>query len=186
MSCRTSTPRSFGRIGHRVTGDRRDSSRALAGNSPMSPSMTTLALASRCAPTRKSRLWTLEATVAHYRSPGVIQTTVDRQWQRLSLQGLQGNVQGLGHQAHNTPGPIGPRPTARPSDSSRPAAKWAYGRVEQQRRAHRLAAVLPAYYNTRRPHSALGHQPPASRLSENLITSSRRHQCPPAIYLQTI
>ena len=46
--------------------------------------------------------------------------------------------------------------------------EWAYGRV--WRNSAERTAWLPAflaYYNTRRPHSALGYRPPASRLGGN-------------------
>lgn len=46
--------------------------------------------------------------------------------------------------------------------------EWAYGRTWQH--SAERTAWLPAflsYYNTRRPHSALGHRPPASRLGGN-------------------
>lgn len=46
--------------------------------------------------------------------------------------------------------------------------EWAYGRTWNtgEEREAWLASFL-AYYNARRPHSALGYQPPASRLGEN-------------------
>ncbi|MDB5806871.1 MAG: family transposase [Betaproteobacteria bacterium] len=46
--------------------------------------------------------------------------------------------------------------------------EWAYARsyANSTERTSWLAAFL-AYYNTRRPHSALNHHPPASRLSGN-------------------
>ena len=46
--------------------------------------------------------------------------------------------------------------------------EWAYGRVwvNSAERTAWLPAFL-SYYNARRPHSALGHKPPASRLSGN-------------------
>ncbi len=46
--------------------------------------------------------------------------------------------------------------------------EWAYGRVwrNSAERADWLPAFL-AYYNARRPHSALGYKPPASRLAGN-------------------
>lgn len=45
---------------------------------------------------------------------------------------------------------------------------WAYGRIwaHSDERTAWLPAFL-AYYNTRRPHSALGYQPPASRIAGN-------------------
>lgn len=46
--------------------------------------------------------------------------------------------------------------------------EWAYGRI--WRNSAERTAWLPAflaYYNARRPHSALGYRPPASRLSGN-------------------
>lgn len=46
--------------------------------------------------------------------------------------------------------------------------EWAYGRLWTH--SHERTARLPdflAYYNTRRPHSALGYKPPASRLNDN-------------------
>ena len=46
--------------------------------------------------------------------------------------------------------------------------EWAYGRVwsNSAERTAWLPSFL-AYYNVRRPHSALGHKPPASRLGRN-------------------
>ena len=46
--------------------------------------------------------------------------------------------------------------------------KWAYGRIwaTSDERTAWLPAFL-AYYNARRPHSALGYKPPASRLAGN-------------------
>ena len=46
--------------------------------------------------------------------------------------------------------------------------EWAYGRIwhNSAQRTAWLPAFL-AYYNTRRPHSALGYSPPASRLGGN-------------------
>ncbi len=46
--------------------------------------------------------------------------------------------------------------------------KWAYGRTwnTSDERGDWLPAFL-AYYNIRRPHSALGYNPPASRLGVN-------------------
>jgi transposase InsO family protein len=46
--------------------------------------------------------------------------------------------------------------------------EWAYGRVwlNSRERTAWLPAFL-AYYNARRPHSALGYKPPASRLNRN-------------------
>ena len=43
--------------------------------------------------------------------------------------------------------------------------EWAYGRIwaNSQERTNWLPAFL-SYYNSRRPHSALGYKPPASRL----------------------
>jgi len=46
--------------------------------------------------------------------------------------------------------------------------EWAYGRTWQN--SSERTAWLPSflsYYNTRRPHSAIGHRPPASRLGGN-------------------
>lgn len=46
--------------------------------------------------------------------------------------------------------------------------EWAYGRIwaHSDERTTWLPAFL-AFCNTRRPHSALGYQPPASRIAEN-------------------
>jgi transposase InsO family protein len=46
--------------------------------------------------------------------------------------------------------------------------EWAYGRVwaNSKERTTGLPAFL-SYYNARRPHSALGYRPPASRLGGN-------------------
>ena len=46
-------------------------------------------------------------------------------------------------------------------------AEWAYA-ASYQNHHHRAQALAPwlEYYNKRRPHSALGHKPPASRLTQ--------------------
>jgi hypothetical protein len=48
-----------------------------------------------------------------------------------------------------------------------PARVGLWPRMEQQRGAHRWLPSFLAYYNARRPHSALGYQAPASRIYGN-------------------
>ena len=61
----------------------------------------------------------------------------------------------------------GRAPTERQSDSSRRSLnEWAYERIYGS--SSERTAALPLYlerYNFRRPHGSLGHQPPASRLT---------------------
>ena len=97
----------------------------------MSPSMTTRALAScRCAPTRKSRPWTSWATVAHcFSSPAsqlkrLLTDNGSARYRPL----VQGNVQGLGHQAHLHPALARDQRQAERFIQTC-LREWAYGRV---------------------------------------------------------
>ena len=120
------------------------------------------------------------------RSGVTVKTTVDRQWQRLSLQGLLATCKALGIK-HTHPAPIGPRPTGKAAERfiQTRLREWAFftAGVEQQRRAHRLAAVLPGLLQ--HPQTAFGLGPPALQLPGsvgrtycNLTTSAPIHAGP--------
>ena len=73
-------------------------------------------------------------------------------------------------------------PTARPSASSRPVcASWAYARPFASS-PERTAALSPwlDHYNTARPHAALAHQPPATRLHPSAFLGSTDGAVPPS------
>ena len=104
------------------------------------------------------------------------QTTVDRQWQRLSLQGLQATCKALGIK-HTYTRPHRPQTNGKAERFIQTCLReWAYGRVwnNSAERTAWLPSFL-AYYNTRRPHSAFG--PPASSFPaqwEEPVTASRQ------------
>jgi transposase InsO family protein len=61
------------------------------------------------------------------------------------------------------PAPTGPAPTAKPNDPSRPFKSS--GHTPPSTQDHRALLPWLEYYNYRRPHSALGHNTPASRIT---------------------
>ena len=78
----------------------------------------------------------------------------------------------------SSPDPTAHRPTARPNASIQTITReWAYARAYDS--SAERATFLPSYlhdYNHHRPHSALCHQPPASRLpktADNLLRYNR-------------
>ncbi len=165
----------LGRIaapGHRVTGDPRDHTRRVGwevahvaiddhsrvGFVQMHPDEK-----------RPSAVAFLEAAVAHYRSLGVsIKRLITDNGPAYHSKLFARTCQALGIK-HTFTRHYRPQTNGKAERFIQTFLReWAYGRIW----AHSIerTAWLPAflaYYNTRRPHSALGYQPPASRIAGN-------------------
>jgi len=114
----------------------------------------------------------LEATVAHYRSLGVtVKRLLTDNGSAYRSKAFKATCKALGIK-HTYTRPYRPQTNGKAERFIQTCLReWAYGRVwnNSAERTAWLPSFL-AYYNTRRPHSALGHQPPASRLSgKNLL-----------------
>lgn len=160
------------RPSHRVTGDRRDSvdgagwefahvaidDHSRAGFVQMYPDERKL-----------SAVEFLKASVAHYRALGVpIKRLLTDNGSAYRSRLFARTCQALNIR-HSFTKPYRPQTNGKAERFIQTCLReWAYGRVWQnsQERAQWLPAFL-AYYNARRPHSALGYSPPASRLGGN-------------------
>ena len=108
----------------------------------------------------------LQAAVAHYAALGVRMLTDNGSAYRSRL--FAKACQALGIK-HSFTKPYHPQINGKAERFIKTCLReWAYGRTWQHssERTARLPVFL-RYYNTRRPHSALGHRPPASRLGGN-------------------
>lgn len=165
----------LGRIaapGHRVTGDPRDHTRGAGwevahvaiddhsrvGFVQMHPDEK-----------RASAVAFLEATVAHYRALGVtIKRLITDNGPAYRSQLFARTCQALGIK-HTFTRHYRPQTNGKAERFIQTCLReWAYGRIwaHSEERTTWLPAFL-AYYNARRPHSALGYQPPASRIAGN-------------------
>jgi transposase InsO family protein len=165
----------LGRIaapGHRVTGDPRDHTRGAGwevahvaiddhsrvGFVQMHPDEK-----------RPSVVAFLEATVAHYKALGVtIKRLITDNGPAYRSQLFARTCQALGIK-HTFTRHYRPQTNGKAERFIQTCLReWAYGRIwaHSEERTSWLPAFL-AYYNARRPHSALGYQPPASRIAGN-------------------
>jgi transposase InsO family protein len=165
----------LGRIaapGHRVTGDPRDHTRGVGwevahvaiddhsrvGFVQMHPDEK-----------RPSVVAFLEATVAHYKALGVtIKRLITDNGPAYRSQLFARTCQALGIK-HTFTRHYRPQTNGKAERFIQTCLReWAYGRIwaHSEERTNWLPAFL-TYYNARRPHSALGYQPPASRLAGN-------------------
>ena len=165
----------LGRIavpGHRVTGDPRDHTRGVgwevahvaiddhsrAGFVQMYPDEK-----------RPSAVAFLQAAVAHYQALGVtIKRLITDNGPSYRSQLFARTCQALGIK-HTFTRHYRPQTNGKAERFIQTCLReWAYGRVwaNSAERTAWLPAFL-AYYNARRPHSALGYKPPASRLAGN-------------------
>jgi transposase InsO family protein len=160
------------RPSHRVTGDRRDSvdgagwefahvaidDHSRVGFVQMHPDEKKL-----------SAVEFLKAAVAHYQALGVtIKRLITDNGSAYRSQLFARTCQALGIK-HTFTKPYRPQTNGKAERFIQTCLReWAYGRVwaNSAERTGWLPAFL-AYYNARRPHSALGYQPPASRLCGN-------------------
>ena len=157
---------------HRVTGDRRDASRGAGWEF----AHVAIDDHSRCGfvqmhndERKESAVQALKAAVAHYRALGVTDKrllTDNGSAYRSRL--FAKTCQALGIK-HTFTQPYRPQTNGKAERFIQTCLReWAYGRVwnNSAERTEWLPSFL-AYYNARRPHSALGYKPPASRLYGN-------------------
>jgi transposase InsO family protein len=114
----------------------------------------------------------LKATVAHYEALGVkIKRLITDNGPAYRSVLFNRTCQALGIK-HTFTKPYRPQTNGKAERFIQTCLReWAYGRSwsHSQERTAWLPAFL-AYYNARRPHSALGYKPPASRLGQtNLL-----------------
>ena len=160
------------RPSHRVTGDRRDSvdgagwefahvaidDHSRAGFVQMHPNER-----------KDSAVEFLKAAVAHYAALGVtIKRLITDNGSAYRSRLFAKTCQALGIK-HTFTKPYRPQTNGKAERFIQTCLReWAYARVWAN--SHERTAWLPAflsYYNARRPHSALGYRPPASRLGGN-------------------
>jgi transposase InsO family protein len=111
----------------------------------------------------------LKATVAHYKALGVtIKRLLTDNGSAYRSRLFAQTCQALGIK-HTFTRPYRPQTNGKAERFIQTCLReWAYGRIwaNSAERTAWLPAFL-AYYNARRPHSALGYKPPASRLGGN-------------------
>lgn len=160
------------RPGHRVTGDPRDSV-AGAGWEFAHVAIddhSRVGFVQMHADERKSSATDfLKAAVAHYAALGVkIERLITDNGSAYRSRLFNKTCQALGIR-HTFTRPYRPQTNGKAERFIQTCLReWAYGRVWAN--SHERTAWLPAflsYYNARRPHSALGYKPPASRLGGN-------------------
>lgn len=165
----------LGRIaapGHRITGDPRDHTRG-AGWEVAHVAIddhSRVSFAQVLADEKKATaVEFLKATVAHYQSLGVtIKRLLTDNGSAYRSQLFARTCQALGIK-HSFTRPYHPQTNGKAERFIQTCLReWAYGRLwnHSDERSAWLPAFL-AYYNTRRPHSALGYKPPASRIGGN-------------------
>ena len=163
------------RPSHRVTGDRRDSVEGAGwefAHVAIDDHSRVGFVQMRADEKKESAVDFLEATVAHYRSLGVtVKRLLTDNGSAYRSKAFKATCKALGIK-HTYNRPYRHQTNGKVERFIKICLReWAYGRVwnNSAERTAWLPSFL-AYYNTRRPHSALGHQPPASRLSgKNLL-----------------
>lgn len=157
---------------HRVTGDRRDASRGAGWEF----AHVAIDDHSRCGfvqmhndERKESAVQALKAAVAHYRALGVtVKRLLTDNGSAYRSRLFAKTCQALGIK-HTFTRPYRPQTNGKAERFIQTCLReWAYGRIwnNSAERTAWLPSFL-AYYNARRPHSALGYKPPASRLSGN-------------------
>ncbi len=160
------------RPSHRVTGDRRDASRG-AGWEVAHVAIDDHSRAGfvqvRADEQKTTAVDFLTAAVAHYAALGVrIQRVLTDNGSAYRSKLFARTCQALGIK-HSFTRPYRPQTNGKAERFIQTCLReWAYARTyaNSAERTAWLPAFL-AYYNSRRPHSALGYKPPASRLGGN-------------------
>jgi transposase InsO family protein len=159
-------------VGHRITGDRRDHTRGAGwevAHVAIDDHSRVGFVQRHPDETQGSAVAFLQAAVAHYRALGVtIQRLITDNGSAYRSRLFAKTCQALGIK-HTFTRPYRPQTNGKAERFIQTCLReWAYGRVWSH--SDERSAWLPAfltYYNARRPHSALGYQPPASRLDGN-------------------
>ena len=157
---------------HRVTGDRRDASRGAGWEF----AHVAIDDHSRCGfvqmhanERKESAVHALKAAVAHYKALGVtVKRLLTDNGSAYRSKLFAKTCQALGIK-HTFTRPYRPQTNGKAERFIQTCLReWAYGRIwnNSAQRTAWLPSFL-AYYNARRPHSALGYKPPASRLGGN-------------------
>lgn len=157
---------------HRVTGDRRDASRGAGWEF----AHVAIDDHSRCGfvqmhanERKESAVHALKAAVAHYKALGVtVKRLLTDNGSAYRSKLFAKTCQALGIK-HTFTRPYRPQTNGKAERFIQTCLReWAYGRIwsNSAERTAWLPAFL-AYYNARRPHSALSYKPPASRLGGN-------------------
>lgn len=160
------------RPSHRVTGDRRDSVDG-AGWEVAHVAIDDHSRAGfvqiHADEQKSSAVAFLQASVAHYAALGVrVQRVLTDNGSAYRSKLFARTCQALGIK-HSFTRPYRPQTNGKAERFIQTCLReWAYARTyaNSAERTSWLPAFL-AYYNTRRPHSALGYNPPASRLNGN-------------------
>ena len=120
---------------------------------------------------KESAVVFLKAAVAHYAALGVkIERLITDNGAAYRSRLFAQTCQALGIK-HSFTKPYRPQTNGKAERFIETCLReWAYARVwaNSAERAAWLPAFL-SFYNARRPHAALGHKPPASRLGGNLL-----------------
>jgi transposase InsO family protein len=160
------------RPSHRVTGDRRDT----VDGAGWEFAHVAIDDHSRCGfvqmhsdERKESAVQALKAAVAHYGALGVkVKRLLTDNGSAYRSKLFAKTCQALGIK-HTFTKPYRPQTNGKAERFIQTCLReWAYGRIwsNSAERTDWLPAFL-AYYNARRPHSALGYKPPASRLGGN-------------------
>lgn len=165
----------LGRIvvtGHRVTGDRRDHTRGAGwefAHVAIDDHSRAGFVQMHDDERKGSAVAFLQAAVAHYAALGVtIKRLITDNGSAYRSRLFAKTCQALGIK-HTFTKPYRPQTNGKAERFIQTCLReWAYGRVwaNSLERSNWLPAFL-SYYNARRPHSALGYKPPASRLGGN-------------------
>lgn len=160
------------RPSHRVTGNRRDSVDGAGwevAHVAIDDHSRTGFVQMHTDEQKTSAVAFLKATVAHYAALGVrIQRILTDNGSAYRSKLFARTCQALGIK-HSFTRPYRPQTNGKAERFIQTCLReWAYARsyANSAERTAWLPAFL-AYYNTRRPHSALGYKPPASRLAGN-------------------
>lgn len=160
------------RPGHRVTGDPRDSVTGAGwefAHVAIDDHSRAGFVQMHSDERKGSAVEFLKAAVAHYAALGVkIERLITDNGSAYRSQIFNKTCQALGIR-HTFTRPYRPQTNGKAERFIQTCLReWAYGRIwaTSEERTAWLPAFL-SYYNARRPHSALGYKPPASRLAGN-------------------
>lgn len=160
------------RPSHRVTGDRRDSVDGAGwefAHVAIDDHSRVAFAQMRCDEKQESAVDFLQAAVAHYRALGVtVKRLLTDNGPAYRSRAFAATCKALGIK-HTFTRPYRPQTNGKAERFIQTCLReWAYGRVwsNSAERTAWLPSFL-AYYNARRPHSALDYKPPASRLGGN-------------------